>query len=89
MRSLLMLTPLFCLSGAIGVVELKEPVDMGEIIPMCVEQGVWLRPFGKLVYTMPPFISSNEVTLLLARFLPSIIANPRNTGCGKNYLRHA
>ncbi len=42
--------------GAIGVVELHAPVDMKLIQPAFVDQGVWIRPFGRLVYTMPPFI---------------------------------
>lgn len=42
--------------GAIGVVQLHEDVDTDRVIPKLVEQGVWLRPFGNLVYTMPPFV---------------------------------
>ncbi|MEO0808265.1 MAG: adenosylmethionine--8-amino-7-oxononanoate transaminase [Cyanobacteria bacterium J06643_4] len=42
--------------GAIAAVELHSPVDMATVQPMFVEQGVWLRPFGRLLYTMPPYI---------------------------------
>ncbi|MEL6492572.1 MAG: adenosylmethionine--8-amino-7-oxononanoate transaminase [Cyanobacteria bacterium J06621_3] len=42
--------------GAIAAVELHNPVDMATVQPMFVDQGVWLRPFGRLLYTMPPYI---------------------------------
>jgi adenosylmethionine-8-amino-7-oxononanoate aminotransferase len=44
--------------GAIGVVELQQPVDMAVIQKMFVDRGVWVRPFGRLVYLMPPFVIS-------------------------------
>ena len=46
--------------GAIGVVELKELVDVEKTQLALIENGVWLRPFGKLLYTMPPFVSSKS-----------------------------
>lgn len=44
--------------GAIGVVETRHPVDVGKIQQQFVKKGIWVRPFGKLVYIMPPYIIS-------------------------------
>lgn len=42
--------------GAIGVVEMAAEIDAAAMIPKLVERGVWLRPFGNLLYTMPPYV---------------------------------
>jgi adenosylmethionine-8-amino-7-oxononanoate aminotransferase len=46
--------------GAIGVVEMQDAIDVNAAVPMLVDRGVWLRPFGNLLYTMPPFIISEQ-----------------------------
>ena len=46
--------------GGIGVVERKQPVSLAQVQPMFVERGIWVRPFGRNVYLMPPYVSSSE-----------------------------
>lgn len=59
--------------GAIGVVQMKKEVDMEWIEKRFVEEGVWIRPFGKLVYIMPPFIiSKQELSHLISSLIKVI-----------------
>ncbi len=60
--------------GGIGVVELHQPVNLREFQKICVEEGVWIRPFGKNAYIMPPYLAvSNQQTEKLAETLLNII----------------
>lgn len=59
--------------GTIGVIEMKEAVDVGEFQKRCVAAGIWVRPFGRLVYIMPPYIiSDDELQELIAKMIDII-----------------
>lgn len=60
--------------GAIGVIELKQPVDMAVVQPMFVERGVWVRPFGKLVYVMPPYMLSDAQLATLCAAMVDVVS---------------
>jgi adenosylmethionine-8-amino-7-oxononanoate aminotransferase len=60
--------------GAIGVVELQDPVNMALIQKQFVEKGVWVRPFGKLVYLMPPYCICPEDLKLLTRAVVDVLS---------------
>ena len=60
--------------GAIGVVELTFNVDMKTLQQEFVQRGIWIRPFGKLVYVMPPYvISETELNRLLEQLVEVVI----------------
>lgn len=55
--------------GGIAVIEMKEKVDTVKFQKLCIRQGIWVRPFGKLVYLMPPYILNSEEVRKLCRGL--------------------
>ncbi|MDI2131808.1 adenosylmethionine--8-amino-7-oxononanoate transaminase [Yinghuangia seranimata] len=61
--------------GAIGVIELDDPVDMAVVQPAFVERGVWVRPFGKLLYVMPPYVMTAEDLATVTSAMVDVVAN--------------
>ena len=59
--------------GAIGVVEMKQAVDMKSITAAFVNAGVWVRPFGKLVYLMPPFVINDDDLATLTSAVVNVV----------------
>ncbi|MGH3662333.1 MAG: adenosylmethionine--8-amino-7-oxononanoate transaminase [Micromonosporaceae bacterium] len=63
--------------GALGVVQLTSPVDVAEATDAALAAGVWLRPFRDLIYTMPPYVcSDDEVRQITAAIAAAIQAQP-------------
>ncbi len=60
--------------GAIGVVELRDPVDMETCQRAFVERGVWVRPFGRLIYVMPPFVMDSKDVATLTDAIGDVVA---------------
>lgn len=63
--------------GAIGVIEMRRPVRMAEITRAFIERGIWVRPFGKLVYIMPPFIIDTADLAQLGNALVEVVSDPQ------------
>ncbi len=59
--------------GAIGVIELSAPVDMASLQSALVARGVWLRPFGRLLYTMPPYVIESGDLSLITRAMCEVL----------------
>jgi len=62
--------------GAIGVIEMAQPVNVGVFQRECVAHGIWVRPFGRNVYIMPPYIISDEELEQLITAMIDIIKDP-------------
>ena len=61
--------------GAVGVVQLNAPADVTTVTRAALEQGVWVRPFRDLVYTMPPYIATpGEVAAIGAAVTAAVAA---------------
>jgi len=58
--------------GAIGVIEFEKLLDMKVVQEKLIENGVWLRPYGKLLYTMPPYVINDEELLTITQAMKSI-----------------
>lgn len=65
--------------GSIGVIEMESPVDLASFQRQCVERGIWVRPFGRNVYFMPPYVIGDDDLKYLISQTISIIAGEGQT----------
>lgn len=61
--------------GAIGVVELKAPVRLERVQQRMLEAGIWIRPFGRLVYVMPPYVIEPAQLQQLCEGMVALVAS--------------
>ena len=59
--------------GAVAVIELDEAVDMPVFQSLLIDNGIWVRPFGKLVYIMPPYVISDDELVTLCQALLTVV----------------
>ena len=59
--------------GAIGVIEFNDALDMKKTQEKLIDSGVWLRPYGKLLYTMPPFVITDEELIIITQAMAAIV----------------
>ena len=60
--------------GAVAVIELNEAVDMSTFQSLLIENGIWVRPFGKLVYIMPPYVITDDELVTLCQALLKVVS---------------
>ena len=65
--------------GAVAVIELEDAVDMPIFQSLLIDHGIWVRPFGKLVYIMPPYVVTNDELTTLCQALLKVV---------RTYLEH-
>lgn len=70
--------------GAVAVIELDKAVDMPVFQSLLIKNGIWVRPFGKLVYIMPPFVMTDDELVTLCQSLLTVVTFYLNQTCVTN-----